>query len=452
MSKRLETALDLGYQRLCSFEAPGGGFSWYGESPANVQLTAYGIAQLWEMNRVRPIDLGIVERASRWLASLQKDDGSWREAKQPRSLAIQGGGAAMTAFVAWALAESGQTGAAVDRARCFLLGAVGDADDPYLLGLAANALLARDPGDPAGLKLVERLSASAHDENGATSWNRRGPTLCWGGGPAGDVEVTAIAAQALRRAPAEVARLSRALTWLLRRKDGFGGWYTTQATIQAIKALGVNAERTKFPERATVRIMANGAPAGTLEVTPDNSDLMQQVDLSEHSRPGENRIELSVAGKTTMTYQAVARCYLSREAKQRPQAEAETEAALGLEVGYDKTSVAFGEVVQCSVRLTYRRPEPAFMVIVDLGIPPGFEPDRASLADLRTKGTVDKYSIDGGRILLYLGEVGRGRPVALTIDLRATLPCRSQARESVAYEYYNPTSRATSPPVSLEVR
>src|SRR5204863_6580330 len=32
----------LGYQRLVSFEVPGGGFEWFGQPPAHDLLTAYG--------------------------------------------------------------------------------------------------------------------------------------------------------------------------------------------------------------------------------------------------------------------------------------------------------------------------------------------------------------------------------------------------------------------------
>ena len=34
-----------GYQRLLTFEVPGGGFSWFGQAPANKILTSYGLME-----------------------------------------------------------------------------------------------------------------------------------------------------------------------------------------------------------------------------------------------------------------------------------------------------------------------------------------------------------------------------------------------------------------------
>ena len=44
--------INAGYQRLLTFEVPGGGFEWFGRPPANVCLTAYGILEFSDMARV----------------------------------------------------------------------------------------------------------------------------------------------------------------------------------------------------------------------------------------------------------------------------------------------------------------------------------------------------------------------------------------------------------------
>jgi hypothetical protein len=45
-----------GYQRLLTFEVPGGGFSWFGNAPANKILTAYGLMEFSDMSRVHDVD------------------------------------------------------------------------------------------------------------------------------------------------------------------------------------------------------------------------------------------------------------------------------------------------------------------------------------------------------------------------------------------------------------
>src|SRR5205807_689872 len=71
--------INAGYQRLLTFEVPGGGFDWFGHPPANICLTAYGILEFTDMNRVHRVDLAVIERARRWLFTQQNHDGSWGE-------------------------------------------------------------------------------------------------------------------------------------------------------------------------------------------------------------------------------------------------------------------------------------------------------------------------------------------------------------------------------------
>ena len=48
--------INLGYQRLLNFEVDGGGFDWYGNPPANLVLSAYGLVEFTDMAKVYEID------------------------------------------------------------------------------------------------------------------------------------------------------------------------------------------------------------------------------------------------------------------------------------------------------------------------------------------------------------------------------------------------------------
>ena len=67
-----------GYQRLLTFEVPGGGFSWFGQAPANKILTAYGLMEFNDMAKVSDVDPRLIERTRDWLARQQQPDGSWK--------------------------------------------------------------------------------------------------------------------------------------------------------------------------------------------------------------------------------------------------------------------------------------------------------------------------------------------------------------------------------------
>ena len=67
-----------GYQRLLTFEVPGGGFSWFGNAPANKILTAYGLMEFNDMSKVYDVDPRLIQRTQEWLAQQQQPDGSWK--------------------------------------------------------------------------------------------------------------------------------------------------------------------------------------------------------------------------------------------------------------------------------------------------------------------------------------------------------------------------------------
>ena len=68
--------INAGYQRLLTFEVPGGGFEWFGRDPANICLTAYGILEFTNMDRVHPVDGAVTGRARKWLYAQQNRSGS----------------------------------------------------------------------------------------------------------------------------------------------------------------------------------------------------------------------------------------------------------------------------------------------------------------------------------------------------------------------------------------
>jgi uncharacterized protein YfaS (alpha-2-macroglobulin family) len=78
---KAENYIANGYQRLLTFEVPGGGFSWIGQAPANKILTAYGLMEFSDMSKVYEVDPKVIQRTQQWLASQQQPDGSWNRTR-----------------------------------------------------------------------------------------------------------------------------------------------------------------------------------------------------------------------------------------------------------------------------------------------------------------------------------------------------------------------------------
>ena len=63
-----EDKMKRGIKRLLGFECQQGGFEWFGSDPGHVTLTAYGVWQFLEMNKLGDyVDVKVIDRTLDWL-------------------------------------------------------------------------------------------------------------------------------------------------------------------------------------------------------------------------------------------------------------------------------------------------------------------------------------------------------------------------------------------------
>jgi len=443
--------INLGYQRLLSYEVPGGGFEWFGRPPAHTVLTAYGLLEFSDMAKVSEVDPAVIERTRAWLYAQQQSDGSF----EPTAGGIaegainrfQGAGFRTTAYVAWALAGSGDRGAELDRALDHLRSGWSQSnDDPYTLSLVAAALVAAER--PADAKpVLDRLEALKVVDRDTVHWSATSEGVTYGGGDALDVETTAVVAQAMLSAGGFVGTAHKALAWLVEHKDPSGTWFSTQATVQAMRALlGGTGAGGGVDQTLNVTVTANDQVAKELEITPETADVFRLVDLRPLVREGANRIALEASAPGNLAYQIVATHYLPWVDE-----AAGEEQELELEVAYDRTALATDDLLGCQVTVRYNRPGVAKMTIVDLGIPPGFEVVAADFDVLKEQGVIQRYSLTGRQVILYFDTITGDQPVSFHYQLKAKFPVKAQAPASRAYQYYQPEVRDQTRPVEITV-
>ena len=288
--------INTGYQRLLSFEVPGGGFSWFGQVPAHNVLTAYGVLEFADMAKVYEIDPAVLRaHRGRGSASEQQGDGSWKPTEggiaEGAINQYQGQVLRTTAYIAWALAEAGQTGDRASSARSATCATTwATPRRPLHPGRGRQRPGCRDrTRRPAAsstrcstLKKVDgerRLLAVRGGEGAAYS---RGEVL--------DIETTAIAAQALSRPGTRSPTAHKALAWLVKHKDAGGTWYSTQATVHAMRALLAGTGPGGGIDRpVSVTVIANGKAVQELTITPETSDVLRLVSLREQFAPDDHR-------------------------------------------------------------------------------------------------------------------------------------------------------------------
>ena len=447
---RAEQYLNLGYQRILTFERPGGGFDWWGNGPALIWLTAYGVQQLAATSKVRDIDKGVIERAQAFLVQKQDPDGSWGIVGDTHSETIaqvSNPRLALTAYVTWSLAESGYTGEPVQRALAYLFKHYQDArTNPYLLSMMANAFVFGAPNDMLTSQIFDELARLRIEKDDLVSWQPVGQTATCAYGDSATIETTAMVAYAMIKGQSmHVNILNKALNYLVKQKNGSGTWGSTQATILVLKALVASDTVSTQGGNATVDILLNGKAVGGWKIGDANRDVMQLLDLGTNTTTGTHQLQFQVQGNANVMYQVVGRYY--EPWREEPPERKPIEIA----VTYDRDKLVKNDILVATATMRYNGLKPTFMVILDLGIPPGFSVDPGDFAELLGEQKIARYAITARQITLYLGNVGPGAVFTCRYHLKAKYPLRAKTPKSTAYEYYSPEVLAESRPTDLVV-
>ena len=457
-----EQYINLGYQRLTTFEVAGGGFSLFGNPPPDRMLTAYGLMEFTDMARVHPVDTALIDRAANWLLSQQKGDGSWENDQglvhEHSWQNLDNERLPVTAYIVWALTEAGYgdkaaTQEGLDYVRDFWR----DAKDPYALALVANALAAADPGGSSTGATLDQLAEMAVVEGSGAHWQSDIATFMGATGQTGSIETTALSAYAFLRAEQHTDLANQALTYLIQQKDSYGTWHSTQATVLTLKALLLSVRKGGEHTDAAVAVSLNGEETDPIRITQDNFDVVQVVSFTDRPVHGENRLRIQVEGKGNMMYQVSTRYYLPWDQVPVPTGDA---SLMDIAVNYDRTQLAVNDTVEVSVRVELKSGA-VRQAIVDLGVPPGFEVLAEDLANLVVRHSdlppdhegakFSRFDLTGRQIIVYLEGLQAAQPLEFKYRIRARYPIRAQTPPSSAYDYYNPGLGAITAPASIQV-
>src|SRR6185312_294200 len=301
IAAKAEGYIANGYQRLVTFEVPGGGFSWFGQAPANKILTAYGLMEFSDMSKVHEVDPKLIERTQQWLAGQQKADGSW---SADTSFINEGATnrfntdvLRIAAYVAWALENTGYEGPAVGNAKRFLEDRLRAASKPDAYTLAVLANFAADGKDAAFTEDVMRQLLDARTEQGDQAWWTAQETSMYATGVSASVETTGLAIQALLKSGSDSAVAAKALNYIVSKKDSSGTWGSTQATIMALRALLFSEEKGGATANGTLEVLLNGTPVEHVTLNAENNDLLHQFVFPAAQLRERNEVEIRFNGQ-----------------------------------------------------------------------------------------------------------------------------------------------------------
>jgi A-macroglobulin TED domain/Alpha-2-macroglobulin family/Carboxypeptidase regulatory-like domain/MG2 domain/A-macroglobulin receptor binding domain/Alpha-2-macroglobulin bait region domain len=443
-----------GYQRLLTFEVPGGGFSWFGQAPANKILTAYGLMEFNDMSKVSDVDPKLIERTRDWLARQQQPDGSWK----PDTSFINEGATnrynsdllRITAYIAWSLVNTGYQGPTIEKAKHFIDSNSTSKPDTYTLAIIANFAANYGKDRDFTRRSMQALIDARTEKDDQVSWTVE-ETGVYSTGSSAAIETTGLATQALLKWGQSSDTVRKALNFVSSKKQASGNWGTTQATIMALRSLLLSSQLSASDVRGSLQVLLDRKPVETLKLTPENNDLLHQFVFKGIDAEKTTSVQLKFEGTGGLAYQIVGRYFTPWD--ERPVAE-----PLSIDVAYDRTKLSQNDIATATVTVRNNLPKTANMIMVDLGIPPGFDLLSEDLQSLQEKtaaaktGRLEKFSLTATQAILYFNALSPAQTVTFSVRLHAKYPIRTHTFESRVYEYYDPDVNSIARPVRLEVR
>jgi hypothetical protein len=461
--------VQAGYEKLLPYREVDGGFSYWGKGDSNLAVTAHVLRVLVDAKSFTNVDEKVITDARDFIVKQQQADGSWLSSRWPDYKPKPD--ATLTAYLARVLAtatasinQQKQLDPSVEKALHFLEDRIDEWKESYLVANYALAAVATNRQDFQE-KARQQLLSIAHDEGSTTYWNvELNPTPFYGWGYTGRLETTALAVEALSLLPASsdvdgqsAQQMRRGLLFLLQRKDSYGVWYSTAATINVIDAIVSAMPPGRIPGVPTkATILLNGTQTASVRI-PSPSEVTGPVlvDLPRFIQNGSNKIEIQrPEDNSPLMAQVVSLEYdpweFSAGTKGSNLKLGDTR-ALRLGVSYDHANARVGDAIHCTVKAERIGFQGYGMLLAEIGLPPGVDVDRASLeAAMENSGYgVMHYDILPDRVILYLWPKAGG--TEFNFIFRPRFKMEASNTPSLLYDYYNPDARSVVTPVKFVI-
>ncbi|MFK7776436.1 MAG: carboxypeptidase-like regulatory domain-containing protein [Saprospiraceae bacterium] len=437
LGARLYDVLEKGYQRLLTFEVKGGGFDWYGKPPAHEGLTAYGLMQFKDMQRVHRVDQALIDRTAEWLLTRKNGKGGWKNSKGGLHF-WSAENPAGDAYITWAMSEAGFGG----KVRPEIEKSYEDArqsKDPYIMALVINTLHnIKDGRADKLLKDLLKLQAEDGSWIGKTSMTRSG-------GKSLKIETTALAALAIIKVGKGLTQLEEAMNFIAKSKTDYG-FGSTQSTVLAMKALIEHAQfSTKLNTDGIVKLMIDGNEVAQQAFTSEQKTPIVFDEISTYFTEGNHNVKVLFAEtEMALPFDLSVKYFTSL-----PKNDADCK--VNLKTTLQTPTGKIGENIRLTIHLQNTTNEVLPNTIAKIGIPSGLNLQPWQLKELQEKLAFDYYEIMNSYLVLHYRGMAANETREVNLDLKANLAGTYEAPASVAYLYYTNELRNWSKPESVEI-
>ena len=247
--------------------------------------------------------------------------------------------------------------------------------------------------------------------------------------------------------------ISRGTLFLLKNKDRYGVWYSTQTTVNVLDAfLATLAEnKTSAPVRTdAIQVTLNGENIRSIAVSPD--DIAPAIlDLTGKLQPTANRLEIKSSSNSPLMSQTVAAHYIDWRDADISGQNANQSRQLRLDYKCDRLAAEIMQEIGCAVEAERVGFKGYGMLLAEIGLPPGADVNRESLqAAMDADWSLSRYDILPDRIVLYMWSKAGG--TKFNFKFRPRYAVNAQTTASVVYDYYNPEAQALVAPLRFSVK
>ncbi len=482
--KQAKKNLKLGYERLLGYQIADGGFSyWGGKDSSDIALTAYALRFLNDAKSKIEVDEKVIENATNYLIKQQREDGSFTKKYYYETNEDLRRNKLFTSYVARTLAMIGRNEAlnelvsnepntlpdgrvsalkkidtltnlrvsTLEKALNYLKSTNSELDEPYTLAL--YALASFDAGNIVEAeKTVERLQNLAKVEGNTVYWNLETNTPFYGWGTAGRIETSALVLQALlkdeggRMKDENKNLISKATMFLLKYKDRYGVWYSTQTTINVLDAFLASLSESK---NQTISVKLNGEKLQEFAVSAVQIEPII-IPLSD-KLSNANRLDITSSENSALMSQIVKTHYIDWKNSESTNRSVNDSRAIRLDYKCDKLNAKIMENITCSVEAERIGFKGYGMLLAEIGIPPGANVSRESLEEaFKNDWSLSRYDILPDRIVVYMWAKAGGSKFNFSFKPRYGINAQTPA--SIIYDYYNEESRGVVSPLRFVVK
>lgn len=473
--------ISIGYQRLLTFEVDGGGFSWFGDKPANKVLTAFGLKKFKDMREIVFVDENLIKRTEQFLLNEQLSDGSWEPDKnylhQETWQQIQQSKLTTTSYILDALLENSNynyedndivNNPKIQKSINFILSNTNNIKqiDNYTLSFIFNSLInyvinsnSNNSNKLYGevinkikeikKELLNRVKSNNKDElffEGITQGS-----LFYGDFNTSSIEITANIALAFIKLSkidikelydnSDINKAYKMIKFLVNSKSENGLWYSTQPTIMSLKAIYYfDLYSTSFNQNKNITININNLK--NIDIKFAKNDLAYKiVDLTNYLKDGKNYIDIN---GSDLFYDLVYYQYFDFDKDFKDTKD------LDFSINYDRTKVKENDIIIVNVKIKKLNNKILQMVVLDLGIPPGFSVITDKLDIIKQKGIIKNYELTYNQIIIYFDKIEKD--IEFSYEIKANYPLKVRVLSSKIYEYYKPVNKLEKSGGILEVK